>query len=66
MFDSYNELSRNPLFMDTASGKLFNDPKFYLINKSALSKWNMLNSILNIKKKDGNYILLFSFLSLLP
>lgn len=37
--------------MDTASGKQFNDHKFYLINKSTLSKWCMLNSILkNIKK----------------
>lgn len=51
-FDSYNEPSQNPLFMGIASGKLFNDHKFYLINKSALSKWCMLNSILrNIKKR---------------
>lgn len=51
-FDLHNELPQNAPFMDTAPGKLFNDHKFYLINKSDLSKWCMLNSIFkNIKKE---------------
>lgn len=63
-FDSYNEPSQNPLFMGIASGKLFNDHEFYLINKSALSKWCMLNSILrNIKKEWRLYFTLFILVS---
>lgn len=63
-FDSHNEPSQNTLFRDTASGKLFNDHKFYLINKSALSRWCMLNSIFkNIKKEWRPYFTLFILVS---